>query len=175
MQNKLGIAQFKGQKPKQTINLGGVEWRLRRDAADPSSPFPHQLVNWINAGCDPIGDGTIFACWIHGLVPPKQDTQERPVQVMYVGFHTRQVYVTPQMLTPADADSMHVYITDGGDFAKSFVGEFLGLGNQLPVQVKEAVSVETTPDLDMAILTAAVQKTAPVKAEPITKEVGVTK
>ena len=36
----MGVTQFNGMKPKNSINMGGVEWTLRRDATDSTTVFP---------------------------------------------------------------------------------------------------------------------------------------
>ena len=32
--NGVGVTQFNGMRPKNSINIGGVTWTLRRDATD---------------------------------------------------------------------------------------------------------------------------------------------
>lgn len=134
-----GVTQFNGMTPKPLIQVGGLDWRLRRDATDSSTSFPHQRVSWVNAGCEPFGQDGIHYCWIMGVIPPNPGTLEKPINVMYIGFHSQKIAVIPNMITQADLDRMHVYICDASPFALSFVNTFLGFEEVKPVS-REAIS-----------------------------------
>lgn len=139
-QNGVGVTQFNGMRPRQNIAIGGVQWSLRRDATDSSMVFPHQKVNWLNAGCEPLGDGQIHYCWIMGVIAPNPGTLERPVNVMYVGFHNQRIMIAPNSVTQADLDRMHVYASDSSSFVHDFVGQFLGIQPEQPATEREAIS-----------------------------------
>lgn len=137
--NGIGVTQFNGMKPRQVISIGGVNWSLRRDATDSSMVFPHQKVNWLNAGCEPLGDGQIHYCWIMGVIAPTPGTLERPVNVMYIGFHSQRILIAPHSVNQADLDRMHVYISDSSNFVGDFVGKFLGIEPEQPIAERESI------------------------------------
>jgi len=142
MQNTMvsaGVTQFSGMNPKALINIGGLDWKLRKDATDSSMSFPHNRVNWINAGCESLGENKAYFCWIMGIIPPNQGTLEKPISVMYVGFHPQRIAITPNMVTQIDLDRMHVYVSDASGFALNFANVFLGLDEVKPV-TREAIS-----------------------------------
>lgn len=139
MTNGIGVTQFNGMRPRQAITIGGITWTLRRDATDSSTMFPHQKVSWINAGSEPLGDGTVHYCWIMGVIAPTPGTLERPVNVMYVGFHPQRIMIAPNTVGQADLDRMHVYVSDSTNFAGEFVGQFLGMQPEKPVAEREAI------------------------------------
>lgn len=134
-----GVTQFDGMTPRPLMQVGGLDWRLRRDATDSSTVFPHNRVSWVNAGCESMGEGKAYYCWIMGIIPPNQGTLEKPVSVMYIGFHPQRIAVTPNMVTQADLDRMHVYVSDATLFAANFVNTFLGHEEVKPV-TREAIS-----------------------------------
>lgn len=121
------MTQVEGRKPKQLINIDGIDYRLRRDAADPTSAFDHNRVFWINAGCTPVAANVNF-CWILGIVTPTPNSLETPVSVVYAGFHPNKITMNPQSLTQQDLDRMHVYVGDARDFANKFARNFLSMG-----------------------------------------------
>ncbi|AVQ09775.1 hypothetical protein [Salmonella phage GSP032] len=137
--NGIGVTQFNGMKPRHTISIGGVDWSLRRDATDSSMVFPHQKVNWLNAGCEPL-DGNIHYCWIMGVIAPTPGTIERPINVMYIGFHSQRILIAPHSVSQSDLDRMHVYVSDSSNFVGEFVGKFLGIEPEKPVAEREAIS-----------------------------------
>ena len=162
--NGVGVTQFNGMRPKNNITIGGVNWSLRRDATDSSMMFPHQKVSWLNAGCEPLGDGKIHYCWIMGVIAPTPGTLERPVNVMYIGFHQQRIMIAPHAVTAADLDRMHVYVSDGSNFVGEFVGKFLGIEPENHVTERASIS----PWPNMATQTSepeAIQEQKQVKAE----------
>lgn len=138
--NGIGVTQFGGMKPRNVISIGGVNWSLRRDATDSSTAFPHQKVNWLNAGCEPLGDGQVNYCWIMGVIAPTPGTIERPVNVMYIGFHPQRIMIAPNSVSVSDLDRMHVYISDSSNFVGEFVGQFLGIQPEKPATERESIS-----------------------------------
>ena len=136
----VGVTQFNGMRPRHNITIGGVTWNLRRDATDASMVFPHQKVSWLNAGCEPLGDGQVHYCWIMGVIAPTPGTLERPVNVMYIGFHHQRIMIAPHAVTAADLDRMHVYVSDGSNFVGEFVGKFLGIEPEKPATERESIS-----------------------------------
>lgn len=139
-QNGIGVTQFNGMRPRNSITIGGVVWNLRRDATDSSMMFPHQKVSWLNAGCEPLGDGKVNYCWIMGVIAPTPGTIERPVNVMYIGFHPQRIMIAPNSVSVADLDRMHVYVSDSTNFVGEFVGKFLGMEPEQPVSARESIS-----------------------------------
>lgn len=135
----MGVTQFNGVNPLAMISIGGTDWRLRRDATDPTNVFPHQRVTWINAGCEPLPDGRAHFCWVMGVIPPAPGTLERAISVMYVGFHPIKIMVMPNTVTHEDLDRMHVYVSDGANFAGEFVNRFLGMSAPA-VTARETIS-----------------------------------
>lgn len=167
----LGVTQFNGMQLKQHLRVAGQDWKLRRDATDATSSFPHSRVSWTNAGCDPIANtnGQVYHCWIAGVIAPTPGTLERPVQVMYIGFHTQMIQVLPNTLTQADLDRMHVYISDGVMFAQDFVNSFLGLEEPVAT-AREAVS-PFPPKIDMSVIGKQPQVEGQVDTEVPEQEV----
>lgn len=138
--NGIGVTQFNGMRPRNMFTIGGVNWSLRRDATDSSTFFPHHKVNWLNAGCEPIGDGSVHYCWIMGVIAPTPGTIERPVNVMYIGFHPQKIIISPNSITQSDLDRMHVYVSDSAGFVSEFVGKFLGIESDQPATERESIS-----------------------------------
>lgn len=172
----MGVTQVNGMKPKNSINMGGVDWTLRRDATDSTTMFPHQKVSWLNAGCEPMMDGRIHYCWIMGVIPPTPGTIERPVNVMYVGFHQFKITIAPNSVSQSDLDRMHVYVSDGTDFAGDFINKFLGMQPEQPVEAREAIS-PWPPMIDQEVLqprpaqpVPAPQAQKPAKVNPNDEE-----
>lgn len=163
--NGIGVTQFNGMKPRNVINMGGVEWILKRDATDSSAVFPHQKVNWLNAGCEPLGDGRVNYCWIMGVIAPTPNSIERPVNVMYVGFHPQRILVAPNAVSQADMDRMHVYVSDSSNFVGEFVGKFLGIEPEKPIEARESIS-PWPPMLDQEILSAKPEQRVAQQPQP---------
>lgn len=131
------MTQIQGREIKRSLNIGGVEYHLRRDATDPTGNFAHERVHWINAGCDAIAG--VHVCWIRGVVPPSSGTLEVPVDVFYIGFHPQKINMSPQTLTFNDLNRMHVYASDARGFAHEFTQAFLGIDAQA-VDEREPIS-----------------------------------
>lgn len=133
MQNGIGVTQFNGMSPKSSIYVNGIDWKLRRDATDSTTAFPHQRVNWMNAGCEPMGEGTVHYCWIMGVIAPTPGTLEKAISVMYIGFHPQKIVIAPNTVSQFDLNRMHIYTSDGSGFAFEFVNKFLGVEENNPL------------------------------------------
>lgn len=167
----LGVTQINGAKIHQSISVAGVDWRLRKDATDASaSPFPHDRVIWQSAGCERISDQLpVFYCWIRGVIEPR-GALEKPVQVMYIGFHQNKITVLPNTIQQDDLDRMHVYIADDIGFAGAFVMKFLGQAEP-PQQEREPISPMPPPMIDLPQITQPAASTV-IKPEPEAKKEG---
>lgn len=173
----MGVTQFNGMKPRNSIVMGGVEWSLRRDATDSTTMFPHQKVAWLNAGCEPMADGRVHYCWIMGVIPPTPGTIERPINVMYVGFHQFKINIAPNAIAQTDLDRMHVYVSDSSNFAGEFVEKFLGAQPE-PVTTREHISPwppmidqsAIAPRNDQKVAQAPVPPTPQQKVKPNDEE-----
>lgn len=104
--------------------VNGVEWHLKKDATDPSTVFPYQRMQWINAGCDKVTNN-VYCCWILGIIPPTMGTLEKPVSVFTLGFNSAFIPMSPQTIGQQDMMRMHYYTSEYGDFARQFVTKFL--------------------------------------------------
>lgn len=142
-----GVTQMNNLKAPQSIMVGGVEWRLKRDATDPSTDFAHAKVNWLNTGCGPIMDGRVHVCWIMGVIAPAPDSLQLPLSVMYLGFHQQKILMQPQALSQADLDRMHVYASNPSDFVSEFTNKFLGKDVE-PIGRRDPISA-WPPGIDM--------------------------
>ncbi|MGL4517994.1 MAG: hypothetical protein ACRCUH_15045 [Shewanella sp.] len=131
MQNEqlpaLGVSQIREVETKPVIKIGNDEWRLKRDASDPSTTFAHDRVNWIEQGCDKVFNQPFYACWIKGIILPSPGSLEKTQQVMYVGFHSKQIDMSPAFLTINDLKCMHVYTRSEPNFPSLFINSFLGI------------------------------------------------
>ncbi|HGB3193987.1 TPA: hypothetical protein ACIVAT_000638 [Salmonella enterica subsp. enterica serovar Waycross] len=123
----LGVSQIKEVETKQVIRIGGNEWRLKRDAADPATSFPHERVNWVETGCHKVFNQPFYACWIKGVILPAPNSLEQAQSIIYVGFHSSQISMSPAHLTIDDLKCMHIYGRSEPRFAEEFVNAFLGL------------------------------------------------
>lgn len=123
----LGVSQIKEVDTKQVITIGGDEWRLKRDASDSSSNFAHERVNWIEQGCHGVFNQPFYACWIKGVILPAPNSLEKSLYVMYVGFHSKQINMSPASLTVDDLKCMHIYGRSEPRFPEEFVNSFLGV------------------------------------------------
>lgn len=85
---------------------------------------------------------------------------ERPVNVMYVGFHQFKITIAPNSISQSDLDRMHVYVSDNSDFAGEFVSKFLGLEPAQPVESRESIS-PWPPTIDQSVLHAKPQTPEP--------------
>lgn len=129
MQPKLdgaGILNDTSNSPPQTIVMGGSVWKLRRDATDATAVFPHIRVGWLESGCEFIADDHDYFVWIRGVIEPKEGSIEKPLNVMYVGFHPEKISVKPNTIYETDINRMHIYVNDASGFALEFCNNFLG-------------------------------------------------
>lgn len=124
--NGAGIRNDGDAPPAQYVTVGGSVWRLRCDATDASMDFPHNKVSWIDSGCEFIADDHDYFVWIRGVIPAKEGTQQRPLTVMYIGFHPEKIAVLPDTIYVADIQRMHVYVNESAGFATEFCRQFLG-------------------------------------------------
>lgn len=123
----LGVSQIREVETKPVIRIGGNEWKLKRDASDSTSLFPHERVNWIEAGCHKVFNQPFYACWIRGVILPAPNSLEQSQYVMYVGFHSKQISMSPAHLTVDDLKCMHIYSRAEPHFSEEFVNSFLGI------------------------------------------------
>lgn len=123
----LGVSQIKEVETKPVIIIGGNEWRLKRDASDSAVIFPHERVNWVETGCHKVFNQPFYACWIKGVILPSPNSLEKALSVMYVGFHSKQISMSPSHLTTDDLKCMHIYSRAEPHFAEEFVNSFLGI------------------------------------------------
>lgn len=125
-----GISQPNGFSPKKVIQIYGQEYVLCKDATDSTTSFPHQRVKILNGDCIPIKEGSIDAyfCYINGVIEPLPNSLEKPINVHYIGFHKK--YVDMRFITPADIMRMHIYKSDGTNWATSFAKCMLGLNSE---------------------------------------------
>ena len=75
-----------------------------------------------------------------GVIAPTPGTIERPVNVMYIGFHPQKIIISPNSITQSDLDRMHVYVSDSAGFVSEFVGKFLGIESDQPATERERIS-----------------------------------
>lgn len=122
-----GVGITNDGTPASTITVGGSIWKLRRDATDASMEFPHKRVNWLDSGCEYIADDHDHFVWIRGVIPAREGTIEKPLNVMYVGFHPEKISVMPNTIFVSDVERMHVYVNDSSGFAVEFCNQFLGV------------------------------------------------
>lgn len=138
----LGVSQVREVEAKQVIRIGNDEWRLKRDASDPSTNFAHERVNWVEQGCHKVFNHPFYACWIKGVILPAPGSLEKSQYVMYVGFHTQQINMSPAFLTVDDLKCMHIYGRSEPHFPEEFVNSFLGLDPSEEVATREPISAQ---------------------------------
>lgn len=135
----LGVSQIEQVTIKPIIRVGEQVWHLKRDAADATAAFPHEKVNWIEQGCHKVFGQPFYACWIRGIVLGSPGTLEKSQDVMYIGFHSKEINMSPAYLTMDDLKRMHVYTHSNPTFHTEFVNCFLGI--EIPEEgVREAIS-----------------------------------
>jgi hypothetical protein len=115
---------------------------LKRDASDPSTNFAHERVNWIEQGCHKVFNQPFYACWIKGVVLPAPGSLEKSQYVMYVGFHSKQINMSPAFLTVDDLKCMHIYGRSEPNFPEAFVNSFLGVE---PVEEAKREPISSQP------------------------------
>lgn len=135
----LGVSQIEQVSIKPVIRVGDQVWHLKRDAADATATFPHDRVNWIEQGCTRVFGQPFYACWIRGIVLGAVGTLEKSQDVMYIGFHSKEISMSPACLTTDDLKRMHVYTHANPAFPTEFVNCFLGIEVQEEVG-REAIS-----------------------------------
>ena len=145
MNPSIGVTQVTGLVPPSEINLHGVCYKLKKDAGDSATTFAHHKVNWLNTGCEqlPSPRNNAYFCWIYGIIPPTAGSLERPLNVMYLGFHSKRIQILPNTITQADIDRMHIYVADSASFAMEFAENFLGIK---PTVVEERELISGWPE-----------------------------
>jgi hypothetical protein len=121
-----GITQPPGLHPKKVIKIYGQEYVLCKDAADPTTQFPHNRVKIQEGDCVHVKDADIdvYFCYLHGIIQPLPNSLEKPVNVYYTGFHDHMIDL--RYITPADVSRMHVYKVEANEWATEFVRNMLG-------------------------------------------------
>lgn len=121
-----GISQPPGLHPKKIIKIYGQEYVLCKDAADPTTSFPHNRVKIQEGDCVHVKDADIdvYFCYLHGIIQPLPNSLEKPVNVYYTGFHDHMIDL--RYITPADVSRMHVYKVESAEWATEFVRNMLG-------------------------------------------------
>ena len=121
-----GISQPPGLHPKKIIKIYGQEYVLCKDAADPTTSFPHNRVKIQEGDCIHVKDADIdvYFCYLHGIIQPLPNSLEKPVNVYYTGFHDHMIDL--RYITPADVSRMHVYKVESNEWATEFVRNMLG-------------------------------------------------
>lgn len=137
----MGVTQVTGLVPPSEVHLHGVTYKLKKDASDSSTTFAHHKVNWLNTGCEQLPEPrhNAYFCWIYGIIPPTVGSLEKPLNVMYLGFHTKKIQIMPNTITQADIDRMHIYVADSTAFAMEFAENFLGIKPSV-VEERELIS-----------------------------------
>ena len=145
-----GITQPPGLHPKKVIKIYGQEYVLCKDAADPTTQFPHNrvkiqegekkgqevdakavlgYVGYEDETAQPFAKGEsvdidVYFCYLHGVIQPLPNSLEKPVNVYYTGFHDHMIDL--RYITPADVSRMHVYKVESNEWATEFVRSMLG-------------------------------------------------
>ncbi|UCS82831.1 hypothetical protein vBYenSP400_41 [Yersinia phage vB_YenS_P400] len=135
----LGVSQLNEVETKPVIRIGSEEWKLKRDAMDSTSMFPHERVNWILSGCNKVFNQPFYVCWIKGVILPAPNSLEQAQYVFYIGFHSKQISMSPAHLTVEDLKRMHIYTRAEHHFAEEFTNSFLGIEAADDVE-REAIS-----------------------------------
>lgn len=142
------VTQINGRRAKEHIVVNGVDWHLKKDATDPSTIFPFERMNWLNAGCDKVGDN-VYCCWILGVIPPTYGTLEKPVSVFTLGFNGTYIPMTPSSLTKQDMLRMHFYTSEYSELARGFINSFLDRETQESA-TKPRTAMMPFPDLGVS-------------------------
>lgn len=112
---------------QRTLTVHGRTYELRKDATDPTQQFPYGLIVPLNQGCTKLGDGQ-YCCWIRGVIPPRQGTIERPMEVVALGFTSFEV-PSAAMSLQSTLERMHYYVANDESFMADFAQQFLGVAN----------------------------------------------
>lgn len=131
------------EQVKKTINVNGRIYELRKDATDPTQSFPYQLMTPLNAGCTQIQQGS-YCCWIRGIIPPRQGTIEKPMEVIALGFTPVEV-PSSGLMHPNVLQSMHYYVANDENFMRDFAMAFLGFGGVQQNQDVAPVAISPFP------------------------------
>lgn len=112
---------------QRKLTVHGRTYELRKDATDPTQQFPYGLIVPLNQGCTKLGDGQ-YCCWIRGVIPPRQGTIERPMEVVALGFTSFEV-PSAAMSLQSTLERMHYYVANDESFMADFAQQFLGVAN----------------------------------------------
>lgn len=124
MMHGMGVTQLKRTPPERFV-VNGVNYALRKNAEDGSVVFDHpRVVPSVRSKVQVSKD--LWAYYVTGTLAPHPGTLEKPMDVVYIGFHSLDF--DPMMLGPQDVMNMHVYVREGGHFGEAFVQGYLGIG-----------------------------------------------
>lgn len=124
MMHGMGVTQLKRSPPERFV-VNGVTYALRKNAEDGSVVFDHPRVMPATRSKVQVSKD-LWAYYVTGTLAPHPGTLEKPMDVVYIGFHNLDF--DPMMLGPRDVMNMHVYVRDGGNFGEAFVQGYLGIG-----------------------------------------------
>ena len=138
--------------PKETIIVHGEKWDLHKSATDSTIPFAYNRVKAEHFACEEIDKG-VYIVLVGGYIPPQPNSLEKSVRIMFVGFSN--MMLTPQIVSPAHLQNMHIYKADTYNMAKEFAKEFFSgvpEGTNSKVEItpfpKEATSEPVKPKED---------------------------
>lgn len=117
----MGVTQLKRQPP-QRFEVNGATYSLRKNAEDPSVLFQHERVIPMHKFKVQV-QKDVFAYGVLGILIPTPGTMEKPLDVVYIGFHNMDF--DPLALGPKDIHCMHIYGRDSGSLQEAFVSSFL--------------------------------------------------
>lgn len=122
----MGVTQLK-RTPPDRFMVNGVTYALRKNAEDGSVVFDHPRVMPAMRSKVQVSKD-LWAYYVTGTLAPHPGTLEKPMDVVYIGFHNLDF--DPMLLGPKDVMNMHVYVREGGHFGEAFVQGYLGIGQQ---------------------------------------------
>jgi len=132
----MGVTQLKRQPP-QRFEVNGAQYSIRKNAEDPSVLFQHERVIPMHRFKVQV-QKDVFAYGVLGILAPTPGTMEKPLDVVYIGFHNMDF--DPMALGPKDIHCMHIYGRDSGSFQEEFVSSFLN-----PIKAQPAEHVDRPP------------------------------
>lgn len=132
----MGVTQLKRQPP-QHFEVNGAQYSIRKNAEDPSVLFQHERVIPMHRFKVQV-QKDVFAYGVMGILAPTPGTMEKPLDVVYIGFHNMDF--DPMALGPKDIHCMHIYGRDSGSFQDAFVSAFLN-----PTKMVSQEHVERPP------------------------------